>query len=479
MRIYIAHDDDTLRTISKKNNVELMPLLSLNSHITDPDLNIAGRQVKLPTPSISTESSTNIPSCPPPPIYMNEQWIPLTSLEDMQKTDYDVLIVGTGAGGGAVLWRLMDQIGDSGKRIGIIERGGLLLPTHAQNIATMNGERIVKYFSSAATVPPHFPSPQIYALGGRTLFWATASPRMPISDLERWPVPVKEMEIYYTIAEKVMNVSQNFTKGASLTQILLNRLQKDRFPDATDEPLAINLESVNQFGVVNSNPFFSSLIFFAQALNSPFDLAINARAVEVLTEKDRAVGVKVMTPDKKTWFLKAKNVALSASTLGTTQILLNSGIQNRAIGHYLTVHSRVLGTGKAMRNEFPEILGPLHILIPGTEDRSYQIQIWGPGAYSWVQYQVEPLKEEWDIGFYASGRVESRFDNKLTLHPFKRDEYGVPEIQIDFSFSEQDEAVIRQMGEGIKRASTAMKTPLVSKDGQPIVCLWPPRNGIS
>ncbi|MFC5471245.1 GMC oxidoreductase [Cohnella suwonensis] len=419
-------------------------------------------------------SPMKIPMCPPPPVYRNEQWIPLTSLEDMQETDYDVLIVGSGAGGGAVLWRLMNQIGGSGKRIGIVERGGLLLPTHAQNIATMNGERFDKYFSSAAAIPPRYPSPQIYALGGRTLFWATVSPRMHAADLASWPVPLKEMDIYYGIAEKVMSVTQNFTKRASLTQILLNRLQKDGFPDATDEPLAINLESINQYGVVNSNPYFSSLVFFAQALNSPFDLAVNARAVEVLTEKDRVVGVKVMSPEKKSYFLKAKKVVLSASTFGTTQILLNSGLRNSAIGHYMTIHSRVFGKGIANRNEFPEALGPLHILIPGTEDRSYQIQIWGPGAYPTVQYQVEPLKREWEISFYASGRVESRFGNQVTLHPFKRDEYGVPEIQIDFSFNEQDEAVIRQMGEGVKRAAKAMGTPLVSKDGQPPICLWRP-----
>ncbi|MFP3123762.1 GMC family oxidoreductase [Ectobacillus funiculus] len=391
----------------------------------------------------------------------------------MEQTDYDVLIVGTGAGGGAALWRLMQQLGNSGKRIGIVERGGLLLPTHALNIATMDIDRSWEYKESVAKHPSNYLSLQVYALGGRTLFWSLTSLRMPVSQIARWPVQIKEMDIYYSIAEKVMNVTQNLTREASLTQILLNRLQKNGYPDAMDEPVAVNLEPVNRYGVINSNPAFSSIIFLAQALNYPFDLAIHARVVEVLTENNRTLGVKVMTPDKKSHFLKAKNVVLSASTFGTTQILLNSGFQGRAIGHYLTNHSRVVATGKVSRNEFPEVLGPLRILVPGKEDRPYQIQARGPGNFSWVQHLKQPLQEEWDISFFASGEVETRFDNQVTLDPIKRDEYGVPEIKIDFSYSERDEAVIQQMAEGVKLAALAMNTPLVSSNSQSVYVMPP------
>src|SRR5690348_3023469 len=76
------------------------------------------------------------------------QWIPLTPLEQMTRTDYDVLVVGTGIGGGAALWRLAERLKNSGKRIGVVERGGLLLPTHAQNIATMNFRSKNIYFTS-------------------------------------------------------------------------------------------------------------------------------------------------------------------------------------------------------------------------------------------------------------------------------------------------------------------------------------------
>ncbi|UVI32625.1 GMC oxidoreductase [Paenibacillus spongiae] len=473
MRIFIAHDTDTLRTVARQCNVELESLISLNPYIDHPDSNIAGMSIKLPDLAAAADNRTNVPSCPPASLDFNEQWIPLTTLEEMERTDYDVLIVGSGAGGGAVLWRLAEQLGTTGTRIAVLERGGLLLPTHAQNIATMDIERVEKYFHTVSKSPPGYHSSQTFALGGRTLFWTVACPRMPVSEIAGWPVTLKEMDFYYNLAEKAMNVTQNFTKSASITQILLRRLQMNGFSDAIDEPQAMNLEPASQYGVINSNAFFSSIVFFAQALNRPFDLAVNARVVQVLTEKGRAVGVKVMSPDKKSYFIKAKNVVLAASTFGTPQILLNSEIEGRAIGHYLINHSRVMGTAILNRSEFPEVLGPLRILVPGN-DRPYQIQILGPGPYYWVQYKVQPLQEKWEILLAASGKVEAKYDNKVSLDPVKRDAYGLPELQVDFSFSELDKAVIQIMGEGMQQAASAMNTPLISRDGQPPLCLVEP-----
>ncbi|MDQ0194184.1 GMC oxidoreductase [Paenibacillus wynnii] len=474
MRIYIADHTDNLRTAALKNKVGVDDLIFLNPHITDPLSNIAGQQVKLPPLEALPDKLPYVPPCTFQLINpkAREQWIPLTSLDDMLHKEYDVLIVGTGAGGGAVLWRLMQQLANSGKRIGVLERGGLLIPTHAQNIETMNQRRVFDYYASTAHFIGNYLSGQTYALGGRTLFWSTTSPRMPISEILRWPVSLPEMEQYYALAENALSVTQNFTKGAPLMQVLLNRLQRNGYPDAAPEPLAVNLEPPNKFGVMNSNPFFSSIHFLAQALNRPYDLAIHARAVKVLTEKNSCVGIEVISSDNKKYVLNAKNVVLSAGTFGSAQILLNSDIYGRAVGHYMTNHSRMIGFGRVNRNEFPEVLGPLRILLPGQVGRSYQIQIVGPGDYAWVQYAEQPLQENWNLVLGALGQVESRYDNYVSLDPAKRDEDGVPELNIHFSYSERDEEVIRQMDEGVKKAAAAMNISLVSDIG-PAVCRLP------
>lgn len=452
-----------------KNNLELNELISINPHISNPDSNISGKQVNMPYPMKSANININVPICPNPTIHPNVQWIPLTSLDQMEQTNYDVIIVGTGAGGGAVLWRLCEQLGMKGKRIGFVEAGDLLLPTNAQNIATMNPERTGIYFNSVAETHPQYYAPDLLALGGKTLFWSVSSPRMPVSEIKRWPVNEKEMDFYYKIAEKVMNVTYDFTKKASLTQILLNRLQMNGIPDAIDEPLAIDLNPT-AYGVVNSNAFFSSIVFIAQSLNRHFDLAVNARAVQVLMEKDKAVGIKVMSPDKKSYHLKAKTIVLSAGVFGTPKILLYSGIPGRAIGHYLADHSAVSGTAIVSRNEFPELLGPLRILIPGRRERQYQIHILGPGNYRWVQFKKEPLRRELEFSIIALGKIEPRFENQVSLDPLQRDKYGIPKIKIDFSYSQEDEIIIQHMMEGVKQACTAMNARLNSSEGKPVLC---------
>ncbi|HTG71440.1 MAG TPA: hypothetical protein VL921_19435 [Candidatus Udaeobacter sp.] len=80
----------------------------------------------------------------------------------MAQTDYDVLIIGSGAGGGAALWRLCEQWGDNGKKIGMVEAGDLLLPTHGRNLPTFDEERLNQFINNpkfsdarACSILPH------------------------------------------------------------------------------------------------------------------------------------------------------------------------------------------------------------------------------------------------------------------------------------------------------------------------------------
>ncbi len=411
---------------------------------------------------------------------IEKNWIPLTPLEQMSKNEYDVLIIGTGAGGGAITWRLCEQWGKTGKRIGVIESGDFLLPTHPGNIATMNDTRMREYHANISKplgeyVPEFKGAKQVFAFGGRTLFWNAISPRMNMFEMAEWPVTIQEMHSYYNIAERIMNVSQKYTEGSSITETLLKRLQQRGYSNATVTPLAANLCS-KIFEQKGSEVFFSSISFFAEALNHrPFDLAVNTRAVQVLVDKGKVYGVKVMSRDKKSYILKAKTVVLSASTIETPRLLLHSGIQGQAIGHYLMNHSYVIATGKVNRQEFSGILGTLGILIPSTIERHYQIQLRGPNEYFWYQpYQEKPLLKELEIHFFCSGEVEPRYENKVTLNPYRKDEFGVPEVQVHFSFSEKDQAIIRDIFTDVAKISSHCGISLVSNMGQSPICLMPP-----
>ncbi|KRF28131.1 glucose-methanol-choline oxidoreductase [Paenibacillus sp. Soil787] len=482
LRIYVADQEDTLLTISHKYQIGLLHMMSANPQIDHPDKIIAGERVNLPSPTMA-EAENRIfgEFCPPvpEPDFLRD-WIPHISAEQMAETEYDVLIVGTGAGGGAALWRLAEQWGNNGKRIGIIERGEIYSPTHVANIATINGDnfRILRPYQITDPIGdklPQFPGAKlIYALGGRTLLWGAITPRMPAHVIAKWPVSVQEMELYYSIAEEIMSVTRSYAKDSSITQILLRRLQENGYYDADYIPVAADLDQT-RFGKIHSNVFFSTILLLARALAlRPFDLAVNTYAAEVVTDGGKAAGVRVMTPDKKSYFIRAKTVVLSASSLQTPRILLNSRIPGKAIGHYLVNHSYMIATASVNTKGFSEPLGVLGILIPEHMGHPYQLQLQGPEQFFDYQYEKKPIKDEWKISFYgASGEVESRYENRVFIDPKRVDYYGMPELQVVFSYSEKDEAIIRQMSAALLQASSAMHVDIATMNGAPALCLMP------
>ncbi|MUT65235.1 hypothetical protein [Paenibacillus sp. NEAU-GSW1] len=56
-----------------------------------------------------------------------------------------------------------------------------------------------------------------------------------------------------------------------------------------------------------NNSYFSWIVFIGEALRlGAFDLAVNARAVQIRFEQDRVFGVQVMAPDKSPAVLPIK-----------------------------------------------------------------------------------------------------------------------------------------------------------------------------
>ncbi|WP_223192346.1 GMC oxidoreductase [Paenibacillus sedimenti] len=460
LKIWVARNNDTLRIIAAQKRVSIDDLITLNPSIESPDQNIAEKTVNLPFFIDSDIGPVAIPpTCHTPPEYI-ENWIPLTSLETMAENEYDVLIVGTGAGGGTMLWRLCEQWRNNGKRIGIIERGDIVMPTHGRNLPMMNRTRLEQYYRYIAkplqgSYPEFIGAREVICLGGRTVFWDVVASRLILSLLPGWPVPIREMETYYDIAERVMNVTDEYARGSTLTEILLDRLQQGGFPESRYMPIAADIHPT-KFGEVHADVFFSSFSLLAKALFlRPFDLAINARAVQVLFDQGKATGVKVMSPDMRSYILKAKTIVLSASTYETPRLLLHSGIQGGAVGHYMTNQVFMLAPGKVNRRDFTDIPGTLGVLITATPDKPYQIRLMGPSGFDWYpSSQEKPFLEDLEILLQCFGKIDPRYENRVVLNPDRKDEYGVPEIEVHFSFSEAEQAEILKMVESVKRISS-------------------------
>jgi choline dehydrogenase-like flavoprotein len=129
-------------------------------------------------------------------------------------SDYDVIIVGTGAGGGT----LARHLAPSGKRILLLERGGWL-PREPQNWLARDVFVDNRYVSpdtwyDGAGKPFQ---PQVhYFVGGATKLYGAALYRLRAEDFGElrhhdgispaWPISYDELEPYYTLAEQLYEV---------------------------------------------------------------------------------------------------------------------------------------------------------------------------------------------------------------------------------------------------------------------------------
>jgi len=141
-----------------------------------------------------------------------------------ESTHYDVIIIGSGAGGGTLAWRLAP----SGKKILLIERGAYV-PREKQNWDSHAvvvegryncGDQWRDKDGEAFEPGTH------YAVGGNTKFYGAALIRMRESDFgvvrhvdgisPAWPIAYRDLERYYTEAEHLYHVHGE--RGADPTE---------------------------------------------------------------------------------------------------------------------------------------------------------------------------------------------------------------------------------------------------------------------
>lgn len=184
----------------------------------------------------------------------------------------------------------------------------------------------------------------------------------------------------------------------------------------------------------------------------------------------RATGVRVIdaeTMETREYF--AKVIFLCASTLGTTQIMLNSvsesfptGIANSsgALGHYLMDHlygAGATGRVEGFDEEYYSGRRPTGLIMPRFRDYSEK----NPNFLRGYFFMAGAHREAWDEvaqqdGFGASykaairqpgpwtfklsgsGEMLPRYENQVSLHPTLKDKWGMPQLHIDCGLSDND-----------------------------------------
>jgi len=154
---------------------------------------------------------------------------------------YDIIIIGTGAGGGTLLHTLRD----SGKNILVLERGQFL-PQEKENWDTSEVFLKERYHTEERWKDKHgndFRPGTGYWVGGNTKVYGAALYRMREKDFERvqheggispeWPLRYSDFEPYYTKAEKLYNVHGK--KGVDATDPYMSTDYPE--PPVSHEPI--------------------------------------------------------------------------------------------------------------------------------------------------------------------------------------------------------------------------------------------------
>ncbi|MTB52996.1 GMC oxidoreductase [Lewinella sp. W8] len=198
-------------------------------------------------------------------------------------------------------------------------------------------------------------------------------------------------------------------------------------------------------------------------------------------DRERATGVRVIDRlTKEEHQYRARIIFLNASTIGTTAILLNSrsarfpdglGNDSGELGHNLMDHIMGGGAGgrvPGMEDQYYRGRKPNGIYFPRFRNvspatrtdkflRGYGYQ-GGAGRSGWqrgqssfafgAEFKTSLLEPgSWGIGIGGFGECLPHHDNRMYLHPEKKDAWGMPLVVFDARFRDNELAMCRDMAE--------------------------------
>ncbi|MBX9783919.1 MAG: GMC family oxidoreductase [Chitinophagaceae bacterium] len=333
--------------------------------------------------------------------------------------EYDVIIVGSGAGGGMATYMLSK----AGLKVALLEAGPMYNPQ--LNVTQLKNPWESKrrgastkfrpfgdfdgcYWGWSADGEPYTKTEgtdwlwwRARMLGGRTNHWGRISLRFGPKDFKRksidglgddWPIGYEDIQPYYDAIDKLIGVfgtneglendpdgfflpppkprlHELMIKNAATTtgvKVIPSRLSilTKKIESTTDRGVCFYCGQCNRNCSMAKADFSSTNVLIYPALKTGnVDVICNAMAREVLTDKEgKATGVSFINKEEnQEYHVKGKVVIVAASACESARLLLNSKSQRHPNG--LANSSNVVGkylhdsTGAAMGGVLPQLFG--------------------------------------------------------------------------------------------------------------------------
>ena len=355
-------------------------------------------------------------------------------------------------------------------------------------------------------------------LGGKSLTWHRQTYRMSDYDFTAnskdgygndWPIRYKDLEKYYGYVEKFVGISGNSDGLNQLPdsdclppfdmkapEIEAKKRMAENFPD---RPMIIgraaHLSNPSQFHIEQGRmkcqardecqkgcslgAYFStqSSTLPAAVKTGNLHIAPNSVVHSLIYDhgKNRVRGVKVIDAETLSTREYFGNVVfLCASTIASTQVLLNSktkarpnGIANSSgvTGHYLMDHcynARAQGKLPGWEDEYYSGRRPTGIYVPNfqyTPEKYKKNYVRGyalGGEANRSDFKGRASNDgigadfknsltkpgAWHFGFYAQGEMLPKFDNQVSLSSSKTDKWGIPQLHFNVRWSDNEKAMM-------------------------------------
>jgi choline dehydrogenase-like flavoprotein len=143
-----------------------------------------------------------------------------------QRDDFDLIIVGSGMGGGLLADDLADRVGQY-RRILVLEAGSFLFPTHVYNTSRFDNGDVARSFACQNYYQTGGSSDERYIhempqlnFGGRSVFWSGLIPTVQPWELEFFPAQVRADLSPDQLRQAGVRMNQSMTLGTLAEELV-------------------------------------------------------------------------------------------------------------------------------------------------------------------------------------------------------------------------------------------------------------------